>query len=389
MDKKMSMLTKKVESKYIKKAFLVKFGNVYIIPEIEEPEKVDFEVLMEKIKKCLNNSPLMKKIRKIDVPTKSFGGTMRMMYEATGFALEAVMLSHPLKAEINLPVKNQGEAALMSSLIGKRVDLTTKFGILYNASIYAMFREADLTKISHPGAPDIRDLLESVIKSEKSWRTTYTGPNPLRQDFFFVYLVDNKNTQEYIGKIFVEGSRLYLYQSEKWLKKFDQMLATILYTISSRLDIYYSGIFQHDKLEDCVQNLNEIHESIQSIIASSLKLSFFDIMGHYRNSKELEKLISKHYSGLLDYSSNLELLRKRTEEVEKYLSKNFLLGPFIETLMEELKHQKIDVETLTKCASYAREVIQKSYTTKVTLLGAAIGILGTIFGTLILHYLGV
>ena len=383
----MSILNEKVESRYIKKAFLVKFGNVYIIP-VEEYKKVNAEVLMEKISECLDNSPLIKKIRKIDVPTIGFTVTMRMAYKPTGPVLESAVLSHPIKAEISLPVKNQRSAAFMLGVYGERVDPTTDFGILYNANIYAIFREADLSKIFHPGSPDIRGLLESLIESEKSWRTKDTYPNPLRENFFFVYLVDNKNTQKYMGKIFVEKSQLYFYQSEKNLKKFDEFLATILYIISTPLDTYYSAIFQLGKLKGYIENLNEIHKAIQSVIASSLELSSFDVMSHYGNSKRLEKLISKHYSGLLDYSSNLELLRKRIEEAEKELRKDFLLNPFVETLMEELKHKKTDVETLTKCASYAREVIQKSYTTKVTLLGALIAILGTIFGTLILHYLG-
>lgn len=382
------MLNEKVESKFVKKAFLVKFGNVYVIPEIEEPKKFDEKVLMEKIKECLNNSPSMKGIRKIDKPTKSFGAWAKMTYGPIGPVLESVTLHHPIMAEVSIPVKNQRSAASMLALYGKRTDLTTDFGILYNASIYAIFREVDLSKGPHPGSPDIRDLLKSTIANEKSWRMTSTYPNPLRQNFFFVYLLDNKTTQEYIGKIFVEKSQLYFYQSEKNLKKIDELLATVLYLVSTPLDTYYSGIFQLRKLKDRIRDLNETHESIQSIIASSLELSFFDIVSHYRNSKKLEKLISKHYSELLDYSSNLELLRKRIEQAEKFLGVDFLLNPFMEKLMEELKHEKIDVETLTKCASYAREVIQRSYTTKVTLLGGLIAILGTIFGTLILHYLG-
>jgi len=383
----MSMLNKKVESKYVKKAFLVKFGNLFVIPEVEDYRKVNYKVLEENIMKCLSDSPSIKKIRKIDKPTKESGGVARVRKEPTGPVLKSVALHHPIRAEIGLPVKNQLSAAFMLGLHGDRVDLTTDFSILYNASIYAIFREVDLSRAPHPGIIDIRNFFQSVVERESSWRTKFIGPTPLRQDFFFVYLVDNKNSHEYVGKMFVKESELYLYLSEARLKKFEELLATILYL--SNLDEYYSAMFQLQRLDNCVENLTETHTSIQSIISSSLKLSFFNVLTHYRNSKELEKLIAKHYSGLLDYNSNLELLREEIADAEEVLRKDLLLSPFVTKLMKELEHEKIDMETLTKCASYAREVIQKSYTTKVTLLGALIGILGTLVGTLVLHYLGV
>lgn len=383
----MSSEIRKIESKFIRKAFLVKFGNAFVIPEAEK-NTVDVKDLLGKIRKCLDTSPLVKETEIVGIPHKHlFSFTSMTRAKGKSEEIESVLLSQPIRAKISLPVKNQKDSAL-DLLLFSEADCTEDFGILYNAGIFAVFREVDLSKKSHPGAPDIRELLLNTIESEKSWKMRNTYPNPLRENFFIVYLRDDQSTKENIGKTLVEDNSLYLYQSEKSLGKFEELLARILWEISPKISTYYSAIFQLEKMRDLSNSLLELHGSIQSTIAGLLQLSFFNIVGYYKNSKKLERLISKHYSSLLDYSSNVELFRQDAEDAKDALDKVFLLKPFARILMEELELERIDIETLTKCTSYARDVVQKSYTTKVTLLGALIGILGTVLGTLLLHYLG-
>ena len=377
----MSLLSRKVELKYVKKAFLVKFGNLYIIPKVKE-EEIDATFLIEKIKECLSGSPLVKKVETLNIPS-----SRELVVRRVIGPLESISLS-PIKFEVSLPIEEQATSIFMSSLFGERVDMTTDFGVIYNASTYVIFREANLSKLFHPGAPDVRDVLVDTIGKEKIWETKVIPPNPLIQDIYFVYLRDDPNMEEFVGKMFIEGDRLYYYLSEKLLSFFERILGYLLDVASSTLDFYYAAVFQKLKLEEVVENLKMIHQSIQDVIAGFQKLSFWNIYGHYKHSKNLEKLVSQHYSALLNYSFNLEILRKYSEEAEDSLYNSFLFRHFTKQLMAELKHDEIDMDTLTKCVNYARELVQKSYTVKVTLLGGLISIIGSILGTLILRFLG-
>ena len=175
----MAILNEEVESKYVKKAFLIKFGNLFVIPK-----NLKDSDLIENIMKCLNSSPFMNKIRKIEKPTKELATVRRMRVESTGPVMESLVLTHPIMAEISLPVKNQAHTTFLSSLWGESVDSSPDFGIIYNAGIYAIFREVDLSKMRYSGAPDIRDLFQSIIEGENSWRTATVSPTPLREDFF-------------------------------------------------------------------------------------------------------------------------------------------------------------------------------------------------------------
>lgn len=303
---------------------------------------------------------------------------------------QSIMLQWPISARISLPVKNQWEVSFLQSMYGKnQVEATIKFGVLYNGAVYAVYREADMSKLFHPAGPDMRNLLQKALVEEKGWTTKDIYPNPLRQDFYFVYIADNEETQGFIGYYYLDDSRLYLYFSEKRMEYFRESLAVMLVAVATDLDKYYSTIFSLVDTRDCIEKLDEIHLSIQRILEDSLGLSFFNILAHYTASKKLERVIAEHYSTLLRYSSNVRKLSKEVEETESRLSKSVLFKPLLKKLMTEFDYKGIDTDVLTKCADYAQETLRRSFTTKVTLLGVLIGVLGTVFGTMLLHFLGI
>lgn len=130
----------------------------------------------------MNASLLVKKVEVLSTPLLK-GLVVRKIMGP----MESIRLSL-VKLEISLPIKNQKTSIFESSLFGEQADTTTDFGVIYNASIYVIFRKADLSKLVHLGAPDVRDVLVDVIGKEKAWKTKHIPPNPLRQDIYLVYL---------------------------------------------------------------------------------------------------------------------------------------------------------------------------------------------------------
>ena len=384
-----------VDSKYVSKAFQVKFGNLYIVPEHKPHSKIDVKELIEQIEGCLKPLSNIEKIETIEISAIKLILQGLAKITPNGPEAQSLILTHPFKIDISLPIKNQEETLFELELYNDRVDCTTKFGILYNASIYMYYREINLSKNRHPGYIDIRELFSNVIKDMKgfrekqTWKILSTYPNPLRQDFIFLFLQEKPETQEYLSKKYLlDNSNLYLFLPEQQLKKLDEFLATILYKMSIALDIYYNGIFQLEEIKETVGKLDEIHKSIQAIIDNSLNLSFFNVKDYYKNSRKLEKSISSHFSILFNYSSKVHSFKKDVGYIKEYINGEALLSSFQEVLLKELELEEIDAETLTSCINFAREIMQRSYTTKVTLLGTLIGIIGTILGTSILNFLG-
>jgi hypothetical protein len=382
----MSSLSEKVDPKFVSKAFLVKFGNCYIRPNASI-EKLDVKPLINKIKDCLNASPSVKSVEtKAVPPAEDFISTSRRQ-PGKPEKIEAIEFTPLIEASVTLPVKNQRIAALYSSLFGKgNVDATADSGVLYNGSIYAIFRVIDFSKNIHDGAPDIRNLFVGLLEKESSWEVRKVPPNPLRQDIYFVYLFEKEETRKYLGKVFAEKGEVYFHLPESESAHFEELLGRLLVMPRTLGDFYHASDLKH-QIEDVAEDLNETHKSIQKVIAGFLKLRFIDVYNHYKHSRELEKLVSRHYSLLLDYSGKTQMLRQCTKDVEDLMSDDYVLKHFKNQLMEDLVFEAIDVETLTKCASYACEVVQRSYTTKITLLGVLIGVLGTAIGTLILQFI--
>lgn len=379
----MSLLSQKVEHKHVKKAFLLKFGNLYVTPKdikVAREERIP-SFLEEKLKELFNDSPLVKKLKTITVTSKPMSFTR--------IENSSVELMHPIMLRISLPIKNQMSSSIDLSIFGKDADLTSEFGVVYNGIIYVIFREVDVSKFLFAGGvPDVREVLFDIVSKEESFETKRFPPNPLREYIYLVYLEDKPNVKEFFGKIYREKSAIYLYLSEKQLRNFENTFATFLVGTSTSLDDYYRTISQFKELEKITMDMGKIHKSIQSTIEKFLKISFWNIRQHYTYSKNLEKLLSQHYSALLDYSSNLAIFEKNVGNVEKKLIDDFFLKYFKNELLESVKFDKVDVDTLTKCASFAKELVQRSYTTKATLLGALIGVIGTVIGTVFLHLLG-
>jgi hypothetical protein len=382
----MSSLSEKVDPKLVKKAFLVKFGNCYIRPDAHI-EKLDVKLLINKIKDCLNASPSVKSVEtKAVPPVEDFIYTSRRGLENPE-RIETIEFTPLIDAKVTLPLKNQKMVSLYSALYGKgNIDATADFGILYNGSIYAIFRDIDFSKDIHDGAPDIRNLFSGLLEKESSWKVHSVPPNPLRQDFYFVYLIEKEETRQYLGKTYARENEVHFHLPESESAHFEELLSRLL-VMPPMLGLFYEASDQKQQIQDISDDLNETHKSIQKVIASFLKLRFIDVVGHYKLSRELEKLVSRHYSLLLDYSGKTEELRQSTKFVEDRMSNDYILKRFESKLMEDLALEAVDVETLTKCASYACEVVQRSYTTKITLLGVLMGVLGTAIGTLILQFI--
>ncbi|UCE44054.1 MAG: hypothetical protein JSV57_00730 [Candidatus Bathyarchaeota archaeon] len=291
-------------------------------------------------------------------------------------------------SEIDIPIKNQPTAAMFYSLWGKdNVDTRRNFRVFYNGSIYSISREADYSKHIHAGAPDVREVFANLVEKEESWEIERIPPVLLRQNIFFVYLIENEDTQPFLQRIFAEPGNVYLYLPESGMKYFNRLLANFLHLESVALEHYYEAIEEHDKLEKTINRLSNMHRTIRDVINKSMQRSSFDVYGHYKHSKELERLISQHYSILVDHSINLASLKERTETAEGFIDESFIFQHFKKELMEELEYKPLDMDTLSKCAGFAREIIQKSFTTKAALLGASLGIIGTIVGTILLDFI--
>jgi len=285
-------------------------------------------------------------------------------------------------------VKNQDVSKVSEAFISPRaIDYTSSFDLLYNGSVYLISRKADLSKVFHPGAPDIRDKFKAILSKEELWEVRQVAPNPLREEIFLVFIEETEETSEFIGKIFLEKGRLYLYLPKTLLRQYKQIISSLLRSSSYILDIYYTTVIDRELVDQYRRELEEIHTSIRKILGEFEKIQFFDIYSHFKKSRELERLISRHYSCLLDYSSTIEQLREDSERVRNLLREDYLLKHFQKYLMKEIEYRKIDVDTLTKCASYAREITQRSYTTKITLVAALLTIIGSIIGSVLISLL--
>lgn len=378
----MSLLSRKVDLKFVKKAYLIKFGNAYILPKKE----VDDKFLMDQLIECLSSSPLITAVYHLVPP----GGPQRLSVfrtyrYATFFALNFMPY---VGCRFNLPVKNQNVSEIFEAFVSsKAIDYTSTFDLLYNGSIYLISRKVDLSKVFHPGAPDIRDEFKAILSKEELWEVRQVAPNPLREDIFLVFIEETEETSKFVGKMFLEKGRLYLYLSKTLLKQYKQIMSSLLRSSSYILDMYYTAVTARELVDQYRRELEKIHTSIRKILGEFEKIPFFDIYNHFKKSRELERLISRHYSCLLDYSSAIEQLREDSERVRNLLRESYLLRYFQKRLMKEIEYRKIDVDTLTKCASYAREITQRSYTTKITLVAALLTVIGSIIGSVLISLL--
>jgi hypothetical protein len=380
-----------IDSTKVAKAFLVKFGNCFVLPKVSK-KQTEAESLVGEIQEHLNRSSVFQKVEVLHLlPTKAFDiATTERLTGPSSSSLEAVRFTPMIRCSAVLPVKNQDDSQTLIDLRGKEeVDTITKFEILYDGSIYAILREIDLNKHFHPGVYDIRDIFMQAVQKEQSWKEKEIPPNPIRQDFFFVFLVEDQQTKDLIGNTFKEGSIVYCLLSAPRSKDFIKTIASSFQKVKFRLNNYYLGVSVREALDGLVDDLIKLHYSIQSTIEKISKLWYFNISGHYKESKRLEKLVSQHYLYMLNYANELERFKKEANQTERSIEKDPILRVLKDELLEELKPSKVNVDTFSRCAEYAREVAGKSYATKITILGIILTAIGTILGTLILHFLGV
>jgi hypothetical protein len=388
---KTGTLPPEIDTKNIKKMYLAKFGNLYIFPE--KDFRIDHDLLFKKIIECLDSSPLVTRTERVTArhqPTQLVYGE-RMTSEMPSDVLEGISFTPYIMCEIHCPVKNQLEIKVDGLFASaSNIDATDTFSLIYNGSIYIVFREADPTKPSHPGAADIRNFLEDIFgKQPKVWKTKTQPPNPLREDVYFVFLEDLPETRPLIGRSFQEkdSNRLYTCLPESGLKNFKQFMGICLFTVSFDLDIFYQTAFQHDNVEAKRDRLELNQRSLRKTIQDIQQLSFFNFYKHYRKSRELERSVSEHFLNMVDYSLACEHLGKRAEKVRHYLAKDVLLHYFGKSLMDEIIHEKSDIESLAKCANYLSDSTQKSYANKITILAALLTIIGSVAGSILIDYL--
>ena len=151
---------------------------------------------------------------------------------------------------------------------------------------------------------------------------------------------------------------------------------------------YYWTFSKKEEVNDISSKIIELQYSAQLTVKKISSLGEFDLVNHYKNSKLLEKQVSKYYSLVLDYVNKFSELTKNIDLSKKSLD-NTIFELVKDELIADLQPNKIDTDTFSKCVDYAKEVIGKSYTTKITIFSAVLSILGGIVGSLILRFLGI
>ena len=379
-----------IDSTKVTKAFLVKFGSCFVLPNIPK-EEIKTEKLIDEIRERLNQSPIFRKVEVLHLlPTKAYNTlAIERMTGPSSSVLEAVKFTPLVRCTLVLPIKNQEDSLEAIDLQGNEiVDTTTNFEILYDGSIYAIIREIDLKKRFHPGVYDIRDTFMETIQNEPFWKRKEIPPNPLRQDFIFVFLVEDQQTKELIGRTFKKRNIMYSLLSSPSSGDFTKIIGSSFQKGSFGMTAFYTTLSRRMSLDKLADDLTKVHHSIQSTIKKLSKLWYFNIYGHYKESKRLEKLVFQHYLLILNYTNELEGFKKEAMQI-KDMIEDSMFRILEDEFLDELKPREVDIDTFSKCIEYAQEVAGKSYTTKITILSAVLGVIGAIMGTLILHYLGV
>ena len=382
----------------VEKAFFVKFGNALILPRQlgndVESRKVELkpESLIEAVKARLNLSPIFNSVETLNVlPSKSAHvWEQRRVTRKGSTTLEAVNFAPLLRCTLNLPIKNQDEVAMIEGLIGeKEIDATTNFDVFYDGSIYSICREIDVNKRAHPGAIDVRDVFIEAIQNEPEWKFKEIPPNPLRQDFLLYFVNVDEETRGFLGSTFTWHNDTVLVLPMPPSNDFATVIGRILVPKNANILLdYYTTISGTADVNAIITKIIDLQDLIQSTIKRISGLGYFDLLAHYKESTLLEKLVSEHYTLILEGVNYSGRLTKEIDHSEKLLE-NSIFEKEKEDLIAELQPSKIDIETFSKCVDYAKEVTGKSYTTKVTILGALLGIFGGIIGSVILHFFGI
>ena len=222
-----------------------------------------------------------------------------------------------------------------------------------------------------------------MLENKRHWKLEEIPPNPLREDFF-VYFLEEKGQTDIFGRIFRQNKKTIIALPIPPNGDFMMMIGNLLYSNSHSLETYYLTMREKEVINEISSSIIELQDSIQSTIKTKSNLNYFDLFKHYKQSKHLEKLISQHFSLILNYTNRLSKLRSHIDLLNDSLA-NGIFQKLKESLIADLQPNEIDIETFSKCIDYAREMSEKSYTIKVTILGALLGIVGGVIGSLVLQ----
>jgi hypothetical protein len=214
-------------------------------------------------------------------------------------------------------------------------------------------------------------------------------PVPLRESMYLIFLLENDGTRPLLDKSFLDpqSGDLYVCLPEKILNRFEEFMAVCMARASHYLDNFYDAVTVHETVERKREELENTQRSLKTLANGIQELSFFNFYQHYKQTKRMEKMVTTHFSNLVDYNIACQKLRKSTEELETRLEDSEILRPFKKPLLDELRHDKIDTESLTTCANYLNDMTQRSYTNKISLLAVLLTIIGSVAGSVILDYL--
>jgi hypothetical protein len=367
---------------------LFKVGSAYIVPK---DITIDDNTLFNKLIQCLNSSPLVVKTYTLSPTGKPRALNVfcfsRLMDTKTTKLIRLSFLPYII-CKIHLPKKNQEIGMTWESFAtSENIDWTEKFDVVYDGSIFLVSREIDFSKRFHPGSEDIREVFFSILKKEKTWNLKSVAPVPLRENIILVFLVENNETAKIIGRnLFRKPGDLIFFLPESVLRKVDQFQVDFLSQISFDLALFYDTVCELNEVNTYREELEKIHIELKSMVDKLQKLHFYNFLAYHKALKQLENLISKHFSYIVNYGLALNALEGTIGKLKEQLKQNFWLKHLQLQLLEELEHKKIDVDALTKCTNHIKEIAQRSYTNRITLLATILTIIGSIIGSLVIDY---
>jgi hypothetical protein len=240
-------------------------------------------------------------------------------------------------------------------------------------------REINFSKRFHPGSEDIRDLFFSILEKAETWNFKSVAPVPLRENIILVFLIENNETAKIIGRtLFRKPGDLIFFLPESALRKVDQFEVDFLSRISFDLALFYDTVCELNEVNTYRRELEKIE--LKSMMDKFQKLHFHNFFAYHKALKQLENLISKHFSYIVNYSLALNALEGAIEKLKEQLKQNFCLKYLQSQLLKELEHKKIDIDALTRCTDHIKEIAQRSYTNRITLLATILTIIGSVIG---------
>lgn len=384
----------------ITKAFLVNFGNFFLLPKAMEKEAAspfvpesEVKSLIESVKKQLQ-PPIFKEVKTLHSHDFEFFNIYPTRRTVSGSAssLEAVTFSPLISCKIALPLEDQGELLCENYIHGETsTDATTEFQVLFDGAIYMIIREIDLGKCSHPGIIDARNAFFDALENETFWKWEEYPPDPIGTthtlDLVFVFLVEDEKDSKLMGRVFLRDYCIYSILPTPPDEDFTKVFGSTFADNSPWLLRYYTTLISKQRVNDITERIVNLQDEIQYNIRNAPKSRLFNVYRHYRQSRTLEDHVLEHYSLVIDYANEMEKLIWETTNTQECIEET-LFQHSKEKLIRELKPREIDIERYSKYVEKVKETIGESYTIKITLIGAILTVIGAIAGALAFHHLG-